>query len=188
MNRKTTLIASLTAVAVSCGTAGAVAAVRSAPVPNVFLAAPVQASRTYVAGPEATYERFTKPYPHVTGGIGEVEPLVAAVPDQAKTYDALVTVSFRYSTKGSGPFTVEVNADTKLGASDDLVTSPKTPAPITPSAKQASGTVQFVVPALKGGKTYRFQPIANTKAPKKAGKNAISTSGVVLTVQLTPRT
>ncbi|GLY30804.1 hypothetical protein Kisp02_41690 [Kineosporia sp. NBRC 101731] len=120
----------------SSGTALAVAAVQGEPAPNVVLATPVQATRTYAAGPETTYQLYKKPYSHITGGHAEVDPMVAIVPDQARSYDALVTMSFRYSTKGSGPFTADVNVDTKLGVSDDLPTLPKSAAPITPSRKR----------------------------------------------------
>ncbi|GAB3286256.1 hypothetical protein GCM10027456_82150 [Kineosporia babensis] len=168
----------------SLGAGGAALAASGNRTSTTALASVQQTTRTYAHGPTADVE--TGPMDGV-GMYGKVDPFPVTVPTDAAAYDALVTITFRYRTKGRGPFTLDLSAGTRADA-HDLTTRPSVPWPLAPSTATDSSSVQFVVPALKAGKTYFFAPTADTGTPRGVGSSRLSTSGVVLTVQLTPRT
>ncbi|GAB3196302.1 hypothetical protein GCM10027062_05240 [Nocardioides hungaricus] len=151
----------------------------------------IESMHFYRAGPEATYSRLRHPFPHSDVGIVEVDPLVLTTPTDASTYDAVATTTFRYRTRGPGPFSADVIIDTGTGGgddgtADDVPTVPGIGTPLRASKTPTAGVVQVLVRRLAGGSTYRFSPQVDSVLPKR-GTNRITTARIVFTVQLIPR-
>ncbi|WP_395658633.1 hypothetical protein [Nocardioides sp.] len=130
---------------------------------------PVQsAHRAWAAGPSATYEGDS-------GGIGVVRPLRVAVPDG--TYDAVVTVSFDYRTRGPGPYETGLDLDRADAVPDSHA--------LPGAASSTPTTVRYLLADLEGGRTYAVAPAVNSTSPAH-GTNRIATRHVLVTVDLTP--
>lgn len=173
------------AALVGTASAGAAGAVTEQPVPTP-LWEPLQATRTYVSGPSATEDRGVT---DIAGGQGGADPLIVHTPGTTSsvgTYDALITMSFRYRTRGATSATTYVDVATTEAPRVPAKTRPRTPAPLPRSPQSSSTSVQFVAASLRKNETYRFTPVVTIPVPQKVGKFSAALTDVVLTVQLTP--
>ncbi len=173
------------AALVGTASAGAAGAVGEQPVPT-HLWEPLQATRTYTSGPIATESRGET---DIAGGYGGVDPLIVHTPGTTSsvgTYDALITMSFRYRTRGATSATTYVHVATAEAPRVPAKTRPRTPAPLPRSPQSTSTSVQFVAASLRKNETYRFSPVVSIPVPQKVGTFSAALTDVVLTVQFTP--
>ena len=166
-------LAALAAV-ILVGSSGLVAAAVIAPGDHVQAPAPVErVHRFYAAGPSALYGSDF-------GSIGVVRPLVWQVPG-TDPRTGVAEVSFQYRTRGPGPFVITLGVREAGGARstvrpDQLV--------LASAPDGASTTVRFLVPDLAGGATYRATVGVNSTSPDRGHTNKITTSKVLVTVDL----
>lgn len=117
-------------------------------------------------------------------GVSEVDPVVVAVPDGAGRYDAVVTVSFAYRTKGPGSFSAELGVSETGASGRGLTVRPGT-LPLE-SARRGTATLRFLVSGLEAGTSYDLLPgVGSTLA--RRGENVVRTTRVLVTAELTPR-
>ncbi|WP_182525023.1 hypothetical protein [Nocardioides dongkuii] len=158
----------------------AVAGVLPGPAPTTADPTPAAVERAHGylrEGPAATYGSDY-------GAIAEVDPVVVEVPDEAGRYDAVVTVSFAYRTKGPGPFAAAV-AVREAGTSGDGLTVRPGTLPLAP-ARRGTATLRFLVGGLTAGTSYDVLPsVSSTSAGR--WRNVVRTTKVLVTVDLTPR-
>ena len=172
MNLRARIVLVALAPLLTCGGLVAVAATRAEQPAEV--PAPVErVHRYYAAGPSAEYSGDS-------GGLATVAPMRWTVPAGGPTTDGVVEVSFRYRTKGDGPFVID------LGVREDggprAVVRPDELA-LAPVPGGTSTTVRFLVPDLASGHTYEAFLGVNSVPPDR-GVNRIRTSKVLVTVDM----
>jgi len=168
------VLATVLAVAgAAVGATGALTGTDRAAVPTEV----VRVSAYYPAGPSAEYGSDY-------GGIGEVDPVRFRVPDGGASYDAVVTVSLQYRAHGGGPFTfglrVEDAAGKPVGARPQGLR-------LAPAAPPAGTTLRFLVRGLAPGSVYDAAIGVNSAFQTGGGRSVVTTSKVLVTVDLSPR-
>lgn len=131
--------------------------------------------RYYGLGPRAAYTVDS-------GSIALVAPLVFRLPGES-TRVAVAEASFRYRTRGDGPFTVDLGVR-RVGGKRATVRPEEFILPPAPDGDVT--TVRFLVPRLDGGRRYQADVGVNTVVPD-SGVNSIRTRKMLVTVELSPR-
>ena len=136
--------------------------------------APVESVHKYYrAGPSARYE-------YDNGGIGVVRPLRFKV-TQHRTQVGVVELSFRYRTKGDGPFTLSVGV-APTGERHGVLVRPHE-VELPPAPGGSPSVVRFLVPALEPGVAYAARPMVNSVF-SDSGTNEIVLHQALLTIDL----
>lgn len=141
----------------------------------VQVPAPVErVQRFHAVGPSAEYSGDT-------GGIGSVRPLIFDVGGDVEQ-TAVVEVSFRYRTRGDGPFTAGI---TLRGADDSRPLVRPSEVELGPAPDGDWTTLRFLAPAIDPGSSYRTYFEVNSVFAGR-GSNVIKTAKVLVTVELSP--
>lgn len=128
--------------------------------------------RFHPVGPSAEYEGDS-------GGIGVVNPLRFEVADEgART--AVLEISFRYRTRGPGPFVIRAGLE-QVGGPD--LTSLPNELGLPPAPEGDTAAVRFLVRDVAAGQRYDAEVGVNSVFPGR-GTNRITTRKMLLTVEL----
>ena len=140
----------------------------------------LRVERFYAKGPSASYEGDA-------GGLGGVPPLTVSVPTTGERWDAVVNVTFQYTATGKGPWITGVDVSPAAGGTSVAVKPKKYSLGGTGAGRPDSATVRYLVRDLRAGRDYLVSPQVNSFFVGPTGRSKISSSKVVLTVELTPR-
>ncbi len=139
-----------------------------------------RAETFYPRGPSASYDGDS-------GSIGTVQPSTVSVPGSSGRYDAVVVVTFQYSATGKGPWNTAVTV-APLSSNKRLDVKPsRYSLGATAAERPDSTTVRYLVRGLKAGTDYAVLPQVNSYFVGPTGRSEISTSKMLVTVELTRR-
>ena len=116
------------------------------------------------------------------GSLQGMPPLLLQVPAGADR-SGVLEVSFRYRTKGPGPFRIHPEV---RDADGRTVTARPGTFVLAPAPGGDSTTLRFLAPRLAGGESYEVSIAANSTSTDR-GTQWLRTHALVLTVELSSR-